>query len=118
MASNLTARKESGWKVFSVPPDVCKTPMGSSVVPVPYPVYTELQDAIEVVESVKANGHPVVVFDRSKAPKTIGDKAGSATGMKSGTVEAQCEPKTKSASVRAETKWIVRNGDEFWMNGM
>lgn len=118
MANNLAARKQDGWRVISVPPDVCKTPMGSSVVPVPYPVYSELKDAIQEVPNVKANGHPLVVFDQSKLPKTIGDKAGSAAGVKSGTVEAQCIPQDKSTSVRAGQKWIVRHGDKFWMNGM
>lgn len=118
MASNLTARKQDGWKIFSVPPDVCKTPMGSSMVPVPYPVYSELKDAIVVVESVRLNGCPAVVFDRSKTPKTVGDKAGTAKGIKSGTVEGECIPKDKSSSVRFEGKWIVRHGDMFWMNGM
>jgi hypothetical protein len=41
MADNYTARKQPGWRVVSIAPDVCKTPMGSSIPPVPYPVRPE-----------------------------------------------------------------------------
>ena len=80
MAKNLAARQQSGWKVIGMFPDVCKTPMGSSVVPVPYPVYAELKDATDVVESVRFNGYPTVVFNQTHIPKTIGDKAGHRGG--------------------------------------
>ena len=117
MAANYGARKAAGWTVYSLPPDVCKTPMGSAMVPVPYPVTSSLADAFGIVESVKLNGNPAVVFDKSKTPKTRGDMAGKGTGIKSGTVEMQCEPLDKSSSVRAGKKWVVRHGDKFWMNG-
>jgi Domain of unknown function (DUF4150) len=70
MADNVGARKQSGWTVYSVPPDVCKTPMGSAMVPVPYPITSELSAAFGTADSVRAEG---------------------------------C--------------WVVRHGDQFWMNG-
>lgn len=117
MADNYTARKQPGWRVVSLVPDVCKTPMGSSTPPVPYPVTAELKDAVQEAGSVRANGYPVVVFDMSLVPQTIGDAAGSANGIKSGTVQGKCYPKTHSTSVRAEGKCLVRHDDQFWMNG-
>lgn len=117
MSDNHIARKQSGWKVVSLAPDVCKTPMGSSVVPVPYPVTAELGSATAVAESVRANGHPLVVYNKSYTPSTKGDSAGSAKGVKSGTVGGKCHPKDHSRTVRAEGKQIVRHDDLFWMNG-
>jgi hypothetical protein len=117
MAINLGARKESGWVVYSVPPDVCKTPVGSSMVPVPYPITSQLSAATGVVKSVRLNGNPAVVFDQSKTPSSAGDTPGSGTGIKSGTVGKKCEPLDKSSTVRAGKKWMVRHGDKFWMNG-
>jgi hypothetical protein len=70
-----------------------------------------------VAESVKANGHPVVIYDETVAPRTIGDSAGSRQGIVSGTVEANCWPKTRSSTVSAEKHRVVRHDDEFWMNG-
>lgn len=117
MSRNVAARKESGWQVVCVAPDVCKTPMGNSTPPVPYQVIAELKDCVQEVPNVRANGHPVVVFDQSKVPKTIGDSPGRATGIQSGTVEGACYPKAHSPSVRAGKKWLMCHDDEFCMNG-
>jgi hypothetical protein len=117
MSDNYIARKQSGWTIVSIAPDVCKTPMGNSTPPVPYPVTAQLEQAENATLSVRANGHPLVVYDKSNVPKTIGDAAGSAKGIVSGTVEGKCYPKTHSLTVRAEGKPIVRHDDLFWMNG-
>lgn len=115
--SQVTARKQSGWIVIGDYPDVCKTPMGSSTPPVPYPVTAKLTDAIMEVPHVKANGHPLVVFDQSKLTTTLGDQAGIAKGVKSGTVGAQCWPLEYSKTVNAGGHPVVRHGDTFAMNG-
>jgi hypothetical protein len=117
MANNYTARKQSGWLVVSTAPDVCKTPMGKSTPPVPYPVTAKLQDAVVTAPRVNANGHPLVVYDQSLVPKTLGDAPGRANGIKSGTVEGKCYPHEHSATVRAHQRCIVRHDDLFWMNG-
>lgn len=117
MSKQVTARKESGWKVVCITPDVCKTPMGSSTPPVPYQVIAKLEETAEVAASVRANGYPIVVHAKSYVPTTIGDAAGSATGIQSGTVEGKCHPDKHSDTVRAEGKLVVRHDDLFWMNG-
>ncbi|HGL6718173.1 DUF4150 domain-containing protein [Burkholderia contaminans] len=117
MADNVMARQQGRWIVVSTAPDVCKTPMGSSTPPVPYPVTAELNTSEGSAGSVRANGHPVVVFERSFTPATLGDAAGRATGVKSGTVEGKCHPLERSGTVRAEGRYLVRHGDQFWMNG-
>ena len=83
----------------------------------PYPVIAELKGSLQVADRVRANGDPIVAFDATYAPKTLGDKPGQALGVHSGTVEGLCWPKAKSSSVRAQGKFIVRHDDEFWMNG-
>ncbi len=117
MAENYIARKDGQWKVISLLPDVCKTPMGPSTPPVPYPVIAELSEAVKVVPSVRVNGQPVVVLNQSLIPRTKGDEAGKAKGIKSGTVEGKCYPQEHSNTVRAGKKQILRHGDKFWMNG-
>ncbi|AVI00394.1 DUF4150 domain-containing protein [Citrobacter amalonaticus] len=116
MAENYIARKNGQWQVISILPDVCKTPMGPSIPPVPYAVMSELNDAARVVPSVRVNGGALVVFEQSFVPFTLGDEAGTATGIKSGTTGSQCVPKEHSKSVRSGGKPILRHDDEFWMN--
>ncbi|HCU0295886.1 TPA: DUF4150 domain-containing protein [Citrobacter sedlakii] len=117
MADNYIARKDGQWKVVSILPDVCKTPMGSSTPPVPYPVIAELNDAVQIVPSVRVNGKPLVVLDQSFIPTTKGDHAGVAKGVQSGTVGGRCYPLEHSETVRAGKRKILRHGDKFLMNG-
>lgn len=116
MADNVVARQASGWIVVCTTPDVCKTPMGPSTPPVPYRVTAQLADAAQVVPSVKANGRPLVVLTRSFIPKTIGDEAGTAKGVESGTVAGICEPLEHSSSVRVGGFCALRHDDKFHMN--
>lgn len=117
MAGNVLARQDGQWTVISLMPDVCKTPMGSSTPPVPYPVTSSLGNSMKTSATVRANSNPVVRFDSSFTPTTMGDAAGAAKGIKSGTVGGQCWPKEKSSTVRMDGKPAVRHGDQFWMNG-
>lgn len=117
MAINYLARKDGLWKVVSILPDVCKTPVGPSTPPIPYPVVAYLSASRSIVNNVKANGNPVFVFDKSYVSKTIGDQAGVVKGIKSNTVGANCYPKECSGNVRVGKKYIIRHDDKFWMNG-
>lgn len=118
MTSKIIARKQEGWIVVSILPDVCKTPVGGNPVPVPYPVIAQLPDSVKVIESVRANGHPVLVYNRSRIPQTLGDMAGKMLGLKSQTVEGNCYPKEHSGTVSAGKHRVVRERDKFWMNGV
>ena len=116
MAENLMARKQAPWLVVCSSPDWCKTPIGSATPPVPYMVTAQMSSAVDVAKSVRANGHPVLVLDESEVPATLGDQAGVARGVKSGTVGGKCYPAKASTTVRAEKRWLVRHGDSFEMN--
>src|SRR5689334_10252325 len=101
MADNVTARKNKQWLVVCKTPDVCKTPMGGATPPVPYSVIAKLEESVRAVATVHANGDPVVVYDSTYVPRTIGDSPGTAKGVKSGTVEGKCWPLEHSQSVQA-----------------
>ncbi|MEQ1977699.1 PAAR-like domain-containing protein [Xenorhabdus sp. SGI240] len=45
MADNYIARTTGTWMIVGTLPDVCKTPMGSSTPPIPYPVVAKLSDS-------------------------------------------------------------------------
>ena len=117
MADNVIARKQGGWRVVYIVPDFCKTPMGSSTPPVPYPVTAQLKASTGVAKSVRVNTKKVMVYRRSYVPSTDGDGAGVAKGAKSGTVGGKCHPIEHSGTVSAEGSLIVRHNDLFWMNG-
>lgn len=116
MAKELMARQQSGWLVVCNAPDFCKTPMGASTPPVPYMVTAQMSGSADVAQSVRSNGHPVLVLNHSEVPNTMGDQAGAAKGVKSGTMGGKCYPAQASGTVRAEKRYLVRHGDKFEMN--
>ncbi|MDK2126011.1 PAAR-like domain-containing protein [Parachitinimonas caeni] len=117
MAENYVSRKDGMWRVMCIAPDVCLTPVGSSVVPIPYQVTSQLSGSTSVTRRVFVNGKPAVVYDASKVPQTIGDMAGSQRGIVSGTVGADTWPLLRSFNVRAEDRYINRHDDLYYMNG-
>ncbi|ENA0608834.1 DUF4150 domain-containing protein [Enterobacter bugandensis] len=116
MVTQYIARQDGSWKVISTTPDVCKTPIGPAVLPIPYPVIADMGTAVGVVTSVNANGKPLLVLEQSVIPKTQGDEPGTARGIKSGTVGDICEPLEHSKTAFAGGKPVLRHGDAFWMN--
>ena len=110
------ARKNGIFKAVSLLPDVCKTPMGPNMVPVPYPVIADLSDSVQVAKSVRFNGDPVFLFGDSLVTRVSGNEAGTGGGMRSGVNKGKVRPAKSSASVRVEKKFVVRHGDECDMN--
>jgi hypothetical protein len=117
MAEQRAARKNGQWMVVFKAPDVCKTPIGAATPPIPYPVVSMMVQSNNTVSHVHAIGDPLVVYDASFIPTTIGDQAGVALGTKSSTVGNKCWPKAHSPSVMAGNKFLIRNDEEYWMNG-
>ena len=101
--------------IVSCTPDICKTPVGSSLVPVPYSIYGKQGDDANTATSVRYTGKRAHNMG-SLTTRSMGDAPGTGTGVKSGTVGGICEPKGHSNAVRVEGKWAVRHTDEWWMN--
>ncbi|MBI4650386.1 DUF4150 domain-containing protein [Candidatus Desantisbacteria bacterium] len=109
------ATQTSGGQCFAFP-DVCKTPAGTSVVPIPYPNIGDLGSAIKVSMRVKIGGKPVILQD-SEIPTSSGDEAGSAGGIISGGIKGKVTFVTSSMKVKVEGKSVVRMGDTTQQNG-
>ncbi|RQR79224.1 DUF4150 domain-containing protein [Burkholderia sp. Bp9012] len=114
--NRIASRKNGSFKAVSNTPDVCKTPMGGSTPPVPYPVVADLSTSAGIVPTVRFNGDPAYVLDQSVVPTCTGDEAGVADGVKSGTVGGEVKPTKGSSTVRAGGHPIIRDGDPCTMN--
>ncbi|MES5097861.1 DUF4150 domain-containing protein [Agrobacterium sp. BA1120] len=102
-------------RIVSLAPDVCLTPVGSSVVPIPYPVVDFCGHDKNYTPSVRFTGKKAMVM-RSCTTHVHGDAPGVRKGVKSGTVESICEPIGHADHVRAEGSHVIRHLDRFWMN--
>jgi hypothetical protein len=112
----IGARKDTICYAVSAAPDVCLTPMGGAMVPVPYQLYADFSGSLKCIESVRLNRHPVYVFDWSLAPRVQGDEPGTGGGVASGVNVGKVWACEASTNVRADRRRIVRHDDRCWMN--
>jgi len=108
------AHKGSGGKSI-VFPDVCKTPIGPSIVPIPYPNIGQSSDTSKGAKSVKVDGQMPMVKGAVYSTST-GDEAGTAKGVVSGTTKGEGEFMMYSFDVKFEGKNVCRLGDPLWHN--
>ncbi len=109
LINGLTAvHADSGGVLQTI--DVCLTPVGTSVVPIPYPNVAQSSDAASTASSVKINGNPACNI-KSNFSKSTGDEAGTKKGVASGTIQGKAEFILGSFDVFIEGKPAVRQGD-------
>ncbi len=101
--------------IVSTTPDVCKTPVGNSMVPIPYSITAKQADDANTVTSVRMTGKRAHNM-ASIVTKCTGDAPGTGKGIKSGTTESVCHPKTHSGAVRIRGEWAIRHNDVWEMN--
>ena len=96
-------------------PDVCKTPVGPSVVPIPHPNLGKASDTSNGPKSVTVDGQMPMVKGAHYSTSTS-DEAGSAQGVGSGTTQGVCEFMLYSFDVKFEGKNACRVGDPLFHN--
>lgn len=106
--------KGSGGKSL-VFPDICKTPIGPAVVPIPYPNLGQAADTAKGPKSVVVDGQMPMVKGAQLSTST-GDEAGTAKGIISGTNKGVCEFMMYSFNVKFEGKNVCRLGDPLFHN--
>lgn len=116
MAKNEGARKAGKFLVVCLVPDVCKTQVGPAVVPIPYPITSNLSDSMSTSTNVNLGGDPAFILNKSTVSKVTGDEPGLIGGVMSGTNRAKVKPIIGSSSVKINKKPIVRHGDLCDMN--
>ena len=112
--NRTVVHKGSGGKSIAFP-DVCLTPVGSSVVPIPYPNIAVSSDMDNGAKTVKSDGNPMG-HEKSIFKKSTGDEAGSKKGVASGTLGDKAEFISFSLDVEIEGKGVVRAADQMIHN--
>jgi len=108
------AHKGSGG-LSTVFPDVCLTPVGNAIVPIPYSNTGKSSDTTKGPKAVKTDGEMPMVKE-SLYSKSSGDEAGSRKGVASGTIKDECEFMMYSFDVKFEGRNVCRLGDPLWHN--
>lgn len=109
-ANNQTVvHKDSGGTVVTSP-DVCKTQVGSSVVPIPYVNTAKSSDTAQGSTTVTMNGNPVML-STSVFSTSSGDEPGKIGGVASGTNKGKAKFVTASNDVTVNGKPVGRRMD-------
>lgn len=101
--------KDSGGKTI-VFPDVCKTPVGPSIVPIPYPNLAKSSDTAKGSKKVKCDGNPICLKTSNFSTST-GDEPGTAKGVASSKTKGKAEFVNYSMDVKVEGKNVARAFD-------
>lgn len=97
-------------------PDMLKTPLApSGSVVLPYPNIAQLSEATNTASSVIAGGKPVIT-EASRIENSSGGEAGSLGGVTSNVNLKACTFTGFSATVKANGKRVVRQGDATSQN--
>ena len=108
------SNKGSGAVVVSGP-DVCLTPMGTTVVPIPYTNVARSASLADGTKTVKIDG-TMGAIDGCCYKKSSGDEPGSKKGVGSGTIQDKAEFINYSFDVKIEGKGACRNLDPMTQN--
>jgi hypothetical protein len=90
----------AGGEILS-PNDICKTPFGPSVVPIPYPNIGVLAIAQPTSVKMLIQGAPVLTV-RAKGAISCGDEAGEGGGVISGSVSGEFKPSGSNKAITIE----------------
>lgn len=116
MASNFAARQLDIYTIVSTSPSVNLTPIGPSIVPIPYNVSETLEKSADVSETVSMGGAKVYL-KKSHSSSVVGDGPGVCCGVSSGTLLAKSYVIEHSATTKVDGSEIIRVGDEQFMQG-
>lgn len=96
-------------------PDVCKTPFGSSVVPIPYMIISKLEWSQKTTTNITFTGMMSFNMD-SRTDKVTGDEPGKAGGVKSGVNLGWCRPQSNKSSIIVNGAQLIENNNLYEMN--
>lgn len=116
MADEAATARDEQFVLVHLSPDVCLTPMGDKLVPVPYPVTHRMDQSRQVSPNVYLRGKPAFLHNESYVDNLTGDEPGTGGGVVSGVNMKISHSIDHSATVYINGQPMVRTGDTVWMN--
>lgn len=116
MRARAAARRDGrGGRIVCLAPDVCLTPVGNAIVPIPYMIVSELARARRTARSVHITGQEAFTMD-SRTDGVVGNEPGTSGGVASGVNRGWCRPITMHATVHVEGAELVLSDNLYDMN--
>lgn len=116
MADERITAKDGQYMLVNLAPDVCLTPVGSSVVPIPYAISHKMDQSEQCSKNVFVNDKAVYLHGLSYVDNVKGDEAGTKGGVITGVNTKISHSLQKSRNVYVNGHLVVRTGDKVHMN--
>ncbi|NMC74698.1 MAG: DUF4150 domain-containing protein [Geobacteraceae bacterium] len=110
-----TTVHETSDGVLNTCPDICLTPMGATIVPVPYSNTAFSRDTVNGSRTVTVDGNQIMLKD-SVFSRSTGDEPGIARGVTSGTTGSVARFVNYSFDVLVEGRNVCRRLDPMISN--
>lgn len=112
-----SAARHSGKNamIICLAPDVCLTPVGNLVVPIPYMIVSQLDWAERTVANTQFTGRQAFTM-QSRTNKVTGDEPGTNGGVVSGCNTGWCRPISKKGTVFVGGTELIQNDNLYDMN--
>jgi hypothetical protein len=115
MGQSAARHSGKGATILCLAPDVCLTPMGPSMVPVPYMIVSKLDWSQKTHANVSLTGSDAFTM-QSRTDKVTGDEPGTGGGVVSGVNKGWCRPKTNRTSIFVGGHELINNDHIYDMN--
>ena len=116
MAKEIATARDEEFILVNLSPDVCLTPIGDSVVPVPYAITHRMDQSQQLSPNVFFRGKPAFLHAESYVDNVTGDEPGVVGGVVSGVNMKISHSIEHSGTVFINGQPMVRTGDRMWMN--
>lgn len=116
MSDEKLTAQDSQFVLISMAPDVCKTPIGNSTPPIPYPITHTMDTSKQCSTNVFINDKPTFLHGNSFVDRVKGDEPGTAGSVVTGVNMKVSHSQKYSESVYVNGKPMVRTGDMVHMN--
>lgn len=115
MSKSAIRDSGKGGQIVCLAPDVCLTPIGSSVVPIPYMIISKLEWAEKTVSNTSFGGQSAFTM-ASRTNRVTGDEAGSKGGVASGVNKGWCRPTSNKSSFTIGGQQVIQHDCVYEMN--
>ena len=115
MSVPISARKDGSQLIVCKGPDVCKTPIGSAMVPVPYVTLVTLSATSRTAKTVRNNSQPDFNLN-TRTRGVTGHEPGVGKGVRDAGYKGYAHIQQGSSTVFSEGYAVVRDGDPAWLN--
>lgn len=102
-------------KIICLAPDVCLTPIGGSMVPVPYMIVSDLAWS-QRTESMAQFGTRQAFTMNSRTDRVTGNEAGTGGGVVSGVNRGWCRPRSNKTSFLISGHEVIQHDNIYDMN--